>query len=232
MKAVSSYAVAKYTLHKVFSEKTARSCPQVAEHIHQEREVHPHDEILHRAAAGDADALDLLLELSLPLIRKQCPSALQNHVDDLQQIVAYRLIRKFRSPTRPYQASTFFAYRKFVNQVTLNVAITMWHTEHQVQSLEELNEANGFEPAMRSQVEQVDARLRLDRCLELLPDPLTREVFRLRFLLNASVEETMVILQQQGQQIAKRDVYRIVERSILYLSKLPEVRDMFEHVDA
>lgn len=187
-----------------------------------------HDEILHRAAAGDACALDLLLEVSLPLIRQKCPVSLRNHIDDVQQIVAYRLVRKFRSTTSPYQASTFFAYRSFLNKVTMNVAINLWHGENHLQSLEALNETAGFEPTMQSEAEAIDARLRLERCLELLPDGLMREVFRLRFLLDTSVDETLTILQQQGHRVTRQDVYRMTERSIGYLSKLPEVRDMFE----
>lgn len=229
---VSGYVTANHPLFPETSGGATEPGSSSDRPFHHESDVRGHDEILHRAAAGDATALDSLLEVSLPLIRQKCPSALRHHIDDVQQIVAYRLMRKFRSPTRPYQASTFFAYRRFVNQVTMNVAITIWHRESQTQSLEELNEATGFEPARRSEAEQVDARLRLERCLELLPDPLIREVFRLRFLLNASVEETLVILQRQGQPVSKRDVYRLAERSILYLSKLPEVRDMFENIDA
>lgn len=186
------------------------------------------DEILHRAAAGDGAALDILIEMALPLIRKRCPPTLRSHIDDIQQTVAWRLVRRFRNTQRPFHASSFFAFRSFLNQVTLNVAIDTWRSESQSQSLDALSASTGYEPTGPSGAEQVDAQMCLDRCLELLPHPLVREVFRLRFVLNASVGETLAILHARGEQVTRQDVYRMAERSIAQLSKLPEVRDMFE----
>lgn len=188
------------------------------------------DEILHQAASGDSDALQRLLELSLPLIRKQCPPALYAWIDDIQQIVAYRLVRKFRSEESPYQASTLAAYRSFVQRTTLNVSLNILRSERRSQSLEELNAATGFEPAKQPEANQVNARLRMERCLELLPDPLAREVFWRRFILQESVEETVNALVAEGWDVTHKEVYRTTERSILHLSKLPEVREMFENI--
>jgi hypothetical protein len=186
------------------------------------------DETLRRAADGDAEALQRLIELSLPLIRRKCPPDLRSWIDDIQQIVAYRLIRKFRSVTNPYRVSTFAAYCSFVNRTTLNVSRNIWRYERRSQSLEELNATTGFDPARRSEADQVNARLRMERCLQLLYDPLAREVFRRRFFLQESVEETTLALRRQGMQVTTKHVYRVAERSILHLSKLPEVREMFE----
>lgn len=188
------------------------------------------DETLHRAASGDAEALQHLLELSLPWIRKQCPPSLYGWIDDIQQIVAYRLVRKFRNEVSPYQVSTLAAYRSFVQRTTLNVSRNIWRDERRSQSLEELSEATGFEPARQPEADRVNDRLRIERCLELLPDQIAREVFWRRFILQESVEETVVALSETGWDVSHKEVYRITERSILHLSKLPEVREMFETI--
>jgi hypothetical protein len=187
-----------------------------------------HDDLLRRAAAGDSEALGRLLEASLPLIRRTCPPNLYPWIDDIQQIVAYRLVRKFRSAARPYQVSNFAAYCSFVHRTTLNVSRTIWRRERRSQSLEQLSAATGFEPSGASEASRVNARLRLERCLELLENGVDREIFRRRFLLHETVDETTRAFQREGWPIARRDVYRAVERSILRLSRMPEVRDMFE----
>lgn len=187
-------------------------------------------ETLHSAADGDAEALQRLIEISFPIIRRKCPPDLREWADDIQQIVAYRLVRKFRSRVNPFRVSTFAAYCCFVQRTTINVSRTIIQRERRLQSLEELSAATGFEPSMRSEAVEVLERLRLNRCLELLDDPLEREVFLHRFIQQKSVDETIESLQARGMAVEARDVYRAVERSILRLSRLSEVRDMFEEI--
>lgn len=192
-----------------------------------EERAQRYDEILRQAAEGDDEALGLLFELAIPLIRRRCPPTLREHIDDIQQMVTLRLIQKFRYSPRPYQASTFIAFRSFLNQLTRNVSIDLWERERRTASLDALREATGYEPSGVDEVTLIEDRLRLCRCKDLLPDPLTREVFRLRFVLDLSVAEVVQALQAKGNQITRRDVYLMAERAILQLRSLPEVHEMF-----
>ncbi len=195
---------------------------------HQDRDSSSCDEILRRAASGDPAALTTLLELSLPFIRQHCPAALRDHVDDVQQLVAERLIRKFRHPESPYQASTFAAYRSYLNLTIHSVSITWLERDHPADSLERLASARGFAPA-HATMESMTLRIaRLKRCLELLPEDLYREVFRRRIVWGDGVAKVVAALQATHPTLTTQDVYRVTERSIVFLSKLAEVREMFE----
>lgn len=185
------------------------------------------DEILRRAADQNQAALGSLIEVSLPLIAKRRPSALRHRVDDLQQIVSERLTRKFKNVESPFEATSFAAYREYLNKTILSAAYDMGRRERQTESLDTIGDTAVLSRQV-SEMDQVDKRMRLQRCMELLPNDRMRIVFRHRFVLEETTDETVASLRQQGLEVTKVEVFRLVERGIVYLSKLPEVREMFE----
>lgn len=187
------------------------------------------DEILRRAAQGDAEALDILLTISLPLIRQHCPPALRQSSDDVQQLVAERLIRKFRSSDSPYQAGTFAAYRVYLNKTIMSVCSNLQQRDRPTESLERLQASIGFEPAQPDgPVTDLYRHVLFARCEALLPDAWHREVFRRRIVRQDDVATIIRDLQPGMPHLTHQDVYRVAAQCILILSKLPEVRDMFE----
>lgn len=186
------------------------------------------DEILRRAAAGDAAAFDVLWEISIPLVRSHCPPELLFAIDDVQQLVAERLIRKFRSRTSPYRAEGFAAYRTYLNLTLKSVCLNMQQRDPACESLNRLHTTRRLEAVEPSTIRRVERLLMLQRCMALLPDDLHREVFRLRIVLQEEVETIVAELQPLAPGLTLREVYRLAERNIRLLRNMPEVREMLE----
>lgn len=186
------------------------------------------DEILRRAAQGDSAALETLLALSLPLIRRQCPPDLRQRMDDVQQLVAERLIRKFHNRESPYRAGSFAEYRTYLNCTITSVCRNMQERERSAESLEMLYATSGFEPAHPDSTEEVIRHLLFARCETLLPDDRHREIFRRRIVRREDVATIVRDLQAVAPDMTTSDVYRIAEHCLVILKNLPEVRAMFE----
>jgi hypothetical protein len=209
------------------------------------------DDILRLASGHDALAIGKLAEISLPLIERNCPRDLRDKKEDLQNLVVIRLIYRFGDKSNPYHPSGFAAYRVFLNLIVRSV---VWHIRRDDtqsnESLDKLWEDTNFEPEQPSNSEQIENRLRLDRCHELLlercrnsPDnydkcQLDAEVFKLRFISDHNSQETTEVLRSRRWMIWDRDqnihrlitvkdVYKSTERAIHYLAAHPEVKDMF-----
>ncbi|NCC31628.1 MAG: sigma-70 family RNA polymerase sigma factor [Chloroflexia bacterium] len=181
------------------------------------------EEILRRAANGDEDAFARLWLISIPLVRKLCPIQCRDDLDDLLQEVAINLLRKFRHPTSPYQARSFAEYRVYVHTTVVHTCLKMPRRAPTVDL-----EALRIEP---SQGEATDVVLRYafyDRCLELLPDELYREAFRRRFVLDEDPATIAEALRDRDASLTIKDIYRLIERCIKLLAKLPEIRGMLE----
>ncbi len=186
------------------------------------------DEILRRAVAGDAAAFDALWDISIPLVRSHCPPELLVAIDDVQQLVAERLIRKFRSRTSPYRADGFAAYRTYLNLTVKSVCLNMQQRDPACESLNRLHATRRLEPVEPSTIRSVERLLVLQRCMALLPDDLHREVFRRRIVLQEDVSTIVTELQPLVPGLTTQDVYRLTERSIRLLRSMPEVREMLE----
>ncbi|MBP1468064.1 sigma-70 family RNA polymerase sigma factor [Candidatus Chloroploca sp. M-50] len=181
------------------------------------------EEILRRAANRDEDAFAWLWRISIPLVRKLCPVQCRGDLDDLQQEVAINLLRKFRHPTSPYQARSFAEYRVYLHTTVFHTCLKMPRISPAI-ALESLR----FEP---SQGEETDAVMRhafYERCLVLLPDELHREAFRRRFVLHEDPATIAAALRDRDASLTIKDAYRLIERCIKLLAKLPEIGDMLE----
>lgn len=180
------------------------------------------EEILRRAANRDQAAFELLWLISIPLVRKLCPVRCRPDLDDLQQEVAINLLRKFRHLTSPYQARSFAEYRTYLHTTVFHTCLKMPRVTPTV-ALEALR----FEPGQAA----TDVVMRYafyERCLVLLPDELHREAFRRRFVLDEDPETIAAALRDRDASLTIKVVYRLIERCIKLLAKLPEVGDMLE----
>jgi RNA polymerase sigma factor (sigma-70 family) len=156
---------------------------------------------------------------------------------DVQQEVALRLVKRFR---KPYDVLSFEQYLGFIHLTTTRVWVDLYRYETKTsrrggeagsalkssirtESLEELLETIGFEPASLSSAEVVDNELRLDRCCELLEDPMTREIFVLRFRHGFSREEIASKVNLTIDEVSQR-----TNHAIRKLARIKEVQEMFE----
>lgn len=189
-------------------------------------------EIVRRAAQGERAALVLLLQISDPLVRQKCPRNLRAVADDIVQEVNIRLVRKFCSPVSPYRPSAFPAYHAYLNLTAISV-ISNWIRDAGPQplSLEQLYTDQGLEPVAAHSIEEqtkVEERDRLQRLLALLSDPLVREAFYRRYLLEESPDEITSNLQPIKPGLTKKEVYRLLERAMKYLKQHPQVQQLLQ----
>lgn len=187
------------------------------------------EEILRRAAAGNVAALETLLTISVPLLAKNWRYR-RYHADDedLVQMALIRITGKFRNAESPYQARSFAEYRSYINMVMQSVVSNAARQHDSADSLDMLKDKHRVEPSQPGTERQIELRLMLERCEELLRTSLEREIFRRRIVFRDSVEEIVEALQHQYPDIKTKDVYRLAERAIRYLSQLPEIRAMWE----
>lgn len=197
------------------------------------------DPLIERSAQHDEAALTCLLDLSQPLIAARCPQHLRHLLDDWAQDVLFIVAGKMRNRASPYTIKEpppqpFVGYRAFLKVVCRRMSINYTRRE-QAQSgisLNQLQDQHGIELAhQRSELDELLKIMRLERLMALLPNALDRELFRQRFILGRSTAEAIEALAQTGVTVAKKDVFVSVERSIRYLSKIPEVRELFEDAD-
>ncbi len=210
-------------------QECAAQLAQFARSHRREVASHSCDEILRRAVAGDAEAFAALWTFTLPLVRQHCPPVLRPTLDDVAQLVAERLLRRFRNRQPPFQAGTFAAYRTYVNLTLKSVCLNLQQRTKPLHSLEAMHAATGFDPVgAQSATHDVQRMLLLRRCLLLLPDDLHREVFRRRIVLQEEVASVLQAVQAIAPGTTQREVYQAAARCIQMLSSLPEVHAMFE----
>ncbi len=187
-------------------------------------------EIVRRAARHDQDALGVMIrDISYPRIEEWCRSKLRSFgltpqdVEDVQQEVANRLVRRFGRGQTPYNPGTLAEYYAFLLLTTRRLIIDM-QAERRTSaaaSLDYLQEEKGYEPSDPTFADEVERRMRFERFLELLPDTQMRDVFQRRLGLDESASEVA-----QALGIEKGEVYRLTERAVRILAANPEVRDM------
>lgn len=199
------------------------------------------EEILRRAAIGDATAFSMLIEhISLPRIESWCRTnskfrsrfASAEDIQDIQQETAIRLVRKFRHASSPYQPGAFKQYLHYLKMTMFSVVI-----DHQdsttipnksgarsMVSLEMLRDLHGIEAAISTNLnEQFEQRERFQQLLTLIPDQVSQHIFMRRFGYYESPEEIA-----KAMDLDIKEVYRYVERTIRKLARLPETRELFE----
>lgn len=193
------------------------------------------DEILRRAASYDESALDTLLQISKTLIERHCPVALRNQRDDWVQDILLHIAQKLRNRQSPYRIhppppQPFVAYQSFLKIVRQHITYNYSAFEQrQPNSLDALQTQVGDVIAsVKSDIGELHKQMRFERLLALIPKPIDREIFRMRFQLHLSTDETVDALNATGYAITKKMVQRSVERTIRHLSTIPEVRELFE----
>ncbi len=182
------------------------------------------EEILRRAAAGDGDAFALLWAITIPFVRQNCPPQCRDSLDDLQQEVAIRLMKKFRHPIAPYRAGSFAEYRIYVNVTIRSVCSNAQRSPYAAPvSLEARRDIHAT-----PMTQEVLRHVFYNRCEALLPDALHREAFRHRFVRMEEIADIVVALRVRFPDITTKHVYRIIERCMDLLKAHPEVREMLE----
>lgn len=224
------------TLRDVALPGLQHPCQTALDAFHQTHTRHPAttscDEIVRRAATGDRAALQLLLELSYPLLdrwlRRHAPAHLTP--DDLAQVrqeVVLRISTKFTHRDSPFQAQGFPSYRKYLHTAARWVLLNLLQDPTQAHnmppvSLDEMQAVNHPQQPTVDATTAVEHKLVRERLLTLLPDAHMREVFR-RYFQRESVEEIAAALR-----LTRQEVYRLTERAVRFLSGIPEVREMLE----
>ncbi len=201
-----------------------------------ERDTTSCDAILQRAVTHDDPAITALIQVSEPLVRRQYPLRQRDVIDDWIQDVLLQITVEMRNRESPYVINSpppkpFVAYRAYLKITGRNLAYDQIRAESGsfTVSIEQAQAESGDEIAdPHSDIAELEKLLRFEWLLERIRKPVDREIFRLRFGLDLSPDETVEALRQQGWDVAKSQVFRSVERSIRYLSTLPDVRDLFE----
>ena len=184
-------------------------------------------EILRRAAAQDPIAIGvLLLRISYPLVAAYCSDDLKAWVEDVQQEVALRLLRKFMNREQPYRVTSFPAYLKYLKLTVRSVICNLQEQNRTAESLEESAEDQDAGPM--SDVANPDRAALARRLLAALPDPLQRECLERRYLLGQSPAEIAADLQPLYPEVTKAQVYRWVQRGLSKLRKTLAVSALSE----
>jgi DNA-directed RNA polymerase specialized sigma24 family protein len=194
------------------------------------------DEILGRAATHDDPAITALIHVSEPLVRRHCPLRRREQIDDWAQEVLLQIVLKMRNRASPYLIKPppprpFVAYQTYLKITGRNLAYDHFRAESRQSevSIDHIQSESGDGIAdPRSDIAELEQLIQFEVILEQIRKPLDREIFRLRFGLHLSPDETVETLALQGQAVAKSQVFRSVERTIRYLSTLPAVRELFE----
>jgi hypothetical protein len=194
-------------------------------------------EIVRRAAKRDDDALGVLLGISYRLVEQKCPDDLRSSIDDVQQEVALRLIRKFHNEDSPFRASTFPAYRSYLNLTIRSVVENMrerrqkWESKNRELEKLELEKAD-FKSRDLSALVDSDGYQTFRTLSRVLADPIQREVIWCRHVLDQSPDEITEALRLLSLEITKQEVYRLLERGIRRLRKRPKGQGLFqENID-
>jgi DNA-directed RNA polymerase specialized sigma24 family protein len=171
----------------------------------------------------------IVIELIAPDIRTHTARVLgRGHpdIEDVQQTVNMKLFRRLRDPINPFRVDSFPSFLKFVQLTVRGVAID-WRRA-QAHTPSPLPDDGWREPIQPSEVNQVERQASRARLLELIPDERDRELFRRFLLLDESPATVHAVMRQRYSDLTITDVYRTLERVLRQLSKLPEVREMYE----
>jgi len=184
-------------------------------------------EILRRAAAQDPNAIGvLLLRISYPLVAAYCPDDLKAWVEDVQQEVALRLLRKFMNREQPYRVTSFPAYLKYLR---LTVRSVIWNLREQNKMAESLEESVEYQDGGSvSDVANPDRAILARQLLAALPNPLQRECLERRYVLGQSPDEIAADLQLLYPEVTKAQVYRWLGRGLRKLQEILAVSALSE----
>ena len=173
-------------------------------------------EILRRAARGENEAIGVILLISRPFIEKKCPPDLRAHSEDIIQNVNLRLFKKFRNQKNPFQVTTFPRYRVYLNAVIANVIYNIRENNPAIVSLDQLAEAIGVEPEQPDRSQEIENLMLFQQLLELLDDPLEREIIRRRYgkgEKSANIAEALELDLKKVYRIADRAIRRLKEET-------------------
>ncbi len=192
-------------------------------------------EIVRRATQGDSDALSILLnEITRIMVakkyRKKYKSAEPFSLDDLQQAVSERLIKKFRSDISPYKTTTFAGYHAYVNITADNIA-SNWltrgaHKYETTLSTGILRLPGGNRP--EHEVQKRERQRALLQLLNLAREPLIREVLRLRIGYAESIDNVLQTLQPRHPDLTSEKLYRLVEKGKRQIRSHPDYSRIYD----
>lgn len=186
-------------------------------------------EIVRRAAEGDDTALEVMLELTVMLLRPRSSALRPERVDATLQAVRIRLWQRFRLSEQRFNASSFAAFYTYVNLTLQSVIRNHDRTEQTAQrlkstSLDELHEEHGFEPVSVPDMDSFVRREQVEQILDVLTDEKERIAVRSRYLFGETPDEILVTLRKIEPEITKEDVYKLLECALKRLQKSPKVR--------
>ena len=185
--------------------------------------------ILRRAASGDESALAVLIEIIAPLIGRNVPPDQRDDREELVQQVLIRIMGRLRRTELPFEVRSFAAFRDYLNVTLRSVIVRNSRQRYgNESSLDALQVSEGFDPSENSLSDQVENRMRLERCLTLIDNPRAQAIFRHRFLYGESLEETVQSLSAQDESLDRTTASQLLSVALRRLAKLPEVREMFE----
>jgi DNA-directed RNA polymerase specialized sigma24 family protein len=226
------------TLEPTSLDTLCAACEQQLQRfrVRGERETTDCDQILRRAATHDDPAIAALVQVSEPLVRRRCPLRRREQIDDWTQDVLLQIVVKLRNRESPYVINPppprpFVAFQAYLriagrNQAYDQLRAAPGRTELSIDRIQA--EVGDVIADPHSDIAELEKLMRFEWLLERIRKPVDREIFRMRFGLHLSPDEIVESLTRQGQAVTKQLVFRSVERSIRYLSTLPEARDLFE----
>jgi len=181
-------------------------------------------EIIHRAAAGNSEALGVLLyDVTKPLVEQRCPPDLQAQSDDLIQEVLLRLLKKFHHPTSPFIAQGFPAYRHYLN-LTIKKSISLLrqpdiHIPLEGAIDQSAMAINQLTMADKEIAQVIEDQETAGEILRRITNPTGREIIRRRYINNESYDDILVALQLVNPKLNKKKIYKLAENSLKQLKK-------------
>ena len=177
-------------------------------------------EIVRRASKGDRSALETLVDITTPYIRRDCDKHLdlrKELIDDAQQDVILRLVDKFQNKKSPYQARSMGEYLSYVKLVAYSVSMNMLRRPIPL-SIEELEKDSGFEiEADRNDINEVERRILFNQALASIDDPLDKKLILLRYKYDLTPQQIFIWLDSRQVNIKIDDIYRRLEKCIVKL---------------
>lgn len=181
-------------------------------------------EIVHRAVAGDGEALMTLWAISQPMVESLCVA---KNVGEGRELVVeevrWCLIRRLHNRKKTFQVSGFAQYRKCLQVITWRIILKHLGNQSRTVSLKDYP-SDAPDPA--NAYGDVELGLWFSKLLERLDNELEREAFRRYIGLEESYEEITRALNKSDPTITIPDVRRLIEYAKRRLRNDPFVRHL------
>ena len=187
-------------------------------------------EIVRRAVQNVSGAFNVLWEITSSLIDRiiyrRYSRQFVEYEEDIVQDASVRLFQRFYHSTKPFNVSTFPAYRSYVDLIIRSVVNDIIEYKKMLTSFEELQAKTGFEPETPDIVPEVIRNDLAKLVLAMLPNPLEREVFRRKHLLGETAAQIVGALLPLYPDITQERVFRLLELAMRRLRRNPNIQDL------